>query len=73
MDRMNGFEIDGRRISVEPAQGKKGEGKGEGKRESRGERSGTKKKSAPFYDRFDKRARSNDKPWRRSRSNSGKK
>jgi ATP-dependent RNA helicase DeaD len=62
MDRMNGFEIDGRRISVEPAQGKKGEGKG------------GKKKEVPFYDRFDKRARNNDKPWRRtSRSSSRKK
>jgi ATP-dependent RNA helicase DeaD len=66
MERMNGFEIDGRRISVEPAQGKKGEGKGEAR--------GGKRKPTPFYDRFDKRARSNDKPWRRtSRSSSGKK
>jgi ATP-dependent RNA helicase DeaD len=73
MERMNGFEIDGRRISVEPAQGKKGEGKGEHRGESRGERKGAKKKAAPFYDRFDKRARNNDKPWRRSRSTSGRK
>ena len=28
MDSMNGYEIDGRRISVEPAQGKKGDGGG---------------------------------------------
>jgi ATP-dependent RNA helicase DeaD len=71
MDRMNGFEIDGRRISVEPA-GKKGEGRGERKGENKGERKGAKRKSTPF-DRFDKRARNNDKPWRRSRSASGKK
>lgn len=62
MDRMNGFEIDGRRISVEPAQKKKGDNRD------------SKKKSSPFYDRFDKRARNNDKPWRRtSRPTSRKK
>jgi ATP-dependent RNA helicase DeaD len=43
MDRMNGFEIEGRRISVKPAQEKKGD-KGS-------LRNGAK---APFYIRFDK-------------------
>ncbi|MDR1402707.1 MAG: DEAD/DEAH box helicase [Tannerellaceae bacterium] len=62
MDRMNGFELDGRRISVEVAQEKKGEGRG------------AKKRPAPFYDRFDKRSRNSDKPWRHtSRSASRKK
>lgn len=57
LERMNGFEIDGRRISVEPAQGKKGEG---------GNR---KKNNSPrFYDRFDKREKSKEKPWRRASS-----
>jgi ATP-dependent RNA helicase DeaD len=65
VDRMNGFEIDGRRISVEPAQGKKGEGKGDSK--------GEKKKAASFYDRFDKRTRNNDKPWRRTSRPSSRK
>ncbi|MDR1259679.1 MAG: DEAD/DEAH box helicase [Tannerellaceae bacterium] len=62
MNRMNGFEIDGRRISVEPAQGKKGE-KSEkrnykNKREQRAQ-------TVNFYDRFDKRERNKDKPWRK--------
>ena len=39
MDSMNGFEVDGRRISVEPAQGKKEEGGRGGKRSYGGRRS----------------------------------
>jgi ATP-dependent RNA helicase DeaD len=62
MNRMNGFEIDGRRISVEPAQGKKGEGGGgNGNRKNKRERS----KTPHFYDRFDKRERNKEKPWRK--------
>ncbi|MDR0428846.1 MAG: DEAD/DEAH box helicase [Tannerellaceae bacterium] len=61
MKKMNGFEIDGRRISVELAQGKKGEGKG------------SKKKEGHFFDRFDKRNKNSDKPWRRSRQSGRKK
>ena len=38
MDSMNGFEVDGRRISVEPAQGKKEEGGRGGKRSYGGRR-----------------------------------
>lgn len=64
MDSMNGYEVDGRRISVEPAQGKKGEGSGPrgGKRGGfkdarRGPRSGS---------RSDWDSPRGDKPWRRS-------
>ena len=62
MERMNGFEIDGRRISVEPAQGKKGEGK-----------RAKKKPATHFYDRFDKGSRNNEKPWRRTSRPTSKK
>lgn len=55
MDNMNGFEVDGRRISVEPAQEKKG-----------GNRKNGKESHSRFYDRFDKRERNSDKPWRRN-------
>lgn len=51
MNSMNGYEVDGRRISVEPAQGKKEEG---GKRNNRSNRA------------FNRAQRRNDKPWRRS-------
>ncbi|MDR1919567.1 MAG: DEAD/DEAH box helicase [Tannerellaceae bacterium] len=60
MNRMNGFEIEGRRISVEPAQGKKGEG---APRKNNRERD----KAPRFYDRFDKRERNKDKPWRKKK------
>ncbi|MCC8200066.1 MAG: DEAD/DEAH box helicase [Tannerellaceae bacterium] len=60
MDRMNGYEIDGRRLSVEPAQGKKGEG-GRSSRSPKGKRD-----SYRSSDRFEKRDRNNDKPWRRT-------
>lgn len=67
MDSMNGFEVDGRRISVEPAQGKKGEGGGArgGKRGSysrdgrKGSKGGSRDWDSP---------RGGDKPWRRSMS-----
>ncbi|WP_277465926.1 DEAD/DEAH box helicase [Parabacteroides sp. PF5-6] len=74
MDLMNGFEIDGRRISVEPAQGAKGEGggKGRGRSGDRGKYGGDRKKGrddkSHFYDRFDKSERNSEKPWRRSSS-----
>ncbi|MDR1644718.1 MAG: DEAD/DEAH box helicase [Tannerellaceae bacterium] len=58
MNRMNGFEVDGRRISVEPAQGKKGEG---GSRKNNRERN----KTPRFYDRFDASERNKEKPWRK--------
>ncbi len=57
MKKMSGYEVDGRRISVELAQGRKGDSKGGG----RGKRSG----GGSFFDRGD---RSKDKPWRRSSS-----
>jgi ATP-dependent RNA helicase DeaD len=60
MNRMNGFEVDGRRISVEPAQGKKGENAG-GNRKNNRDRS----KAPHFYDRFNKQERK-DKPWRKN-------
>ncbi|NDV56076.1 ATP-dependent helicase [Parabacteroides sp. 52] len=73
MDSMNGFEIDGRRLSVEPAQSGKGEGgsgRSNGRRSSggggwKGKRS--EKEEGRFYDRFDKRS-NGDKPWRRTSS-----
>jgi len=77
MDSMNGFEIEGRRISVEPAQGRKGEGGGRsgGSRGGSGNRAGYKGRSdsrdsregSHFYDRFNKGGNS-EKPWRRSSS-----
>jgi ATP-dependent RNA helicase DeaD len=61
MNRMNGFEVDGRRISVEPAQGKKGEKRSyKNKREQRVQ-------TVNFYDRFDKRERNKDKPLRKKK------
>ncbi|MDR1982077.1 MAG: DEAD/DEAH box helicase [Tannerellaceae bacterium] len=63
MDKMNSFEIEGRRISVEPAQGKKGEG---GNRKNN--RESYKGKRENSYDRFDKNERSSEKPWRRTTS-----
>ncbi|MDR1556427.1 MAG: DEAD/DEAH box helicase [Tannerellaceae bacterium] len=62
MNRMNSFEVDGRRISVEPAQGKKGESTG-GNRKSSRERD----KTPRFYDRFDKQEKKQDKPWRKNK------
>jgi len=68
MDRMNGFEIDGRRVSVEPAQASKGDGKrpknGGGDRKKRSY-SNDKSNS---YDHYDRSKRNSDKPWRRSSS-----
>jgi len=69
MDEMNGFEIEGRRISVEPAQGKKGEGRGgrSFNRSPKGKAAG--RDGSPSYDRFErknKETRNSDKPWRRS-------
>ncbi|MCD8193992.1 MAG: DEAD/DEAH box helicase [Tannerellaceae bacterium] len=55
---MNGYEVDGRRISVEHAQGKKGEG---GRRSSGGGR-----KEGFRVQASDKRERSREKPWRRT-------
>ncbi len=59
MKSMNGYEIDGRRISVEPAQAKKGEGAKE-----RGPRGGNKKNRLNFN-----RAEPSDNaaPWRKKR------
>ena len=80
MDSMNGFEVDGRRISVEPAQGKKGEGDGKrrgGKRSYgrneggyKGKRDGGKEGGRRGGDRSDrtfrKDERDNDRPWKRT-------
>lgn len=74
MDSMNGYEIDGRRISVEPAQGKKGESeRGKGSRGGsrsggkRGESSHRGKRDNDRSDRmFDKRERDSDRPWKRT-------
>ncbi len=77
MDSMNGFEIDGRRISVEPAQGKKGEGEGRGGKRSygrseggyKGRRDGA-KEGGRRYERSDrtfrKDERDSDRPWKRT-------
>ena len=69
MDSMNGFEIDGRRISVEPAQGRGEGGRGgfKGGRE-RGGFKGNREKREKSNGRFDARERSSDKPWRRNSS-----
>ncbi len=64
---MNGYEVDGRRISVEHAQGKKGDGGG---RRSSG---GGRKEGGFRVQASDKRERRSEKPWRRtgpSRDNS---
>lgn len=64
MNSMNGFEIDGRRISVEPSQGKKGEGgRSENRRSGyKGKREG---KDSFGSDRYSRERRNGDKPWRR--------
>ena len=64
MNAMNGFEVDGRRISVEFAQEKKGHGSFGGRDNSRG---GGKRDGGGYRrnDRFDARDRKSDKPWRR--------
>ncbi len=79
MEKMNGYELDGRRISVENAQAeskykKKPERKSGGdnnaskdKREYSGKKEG-KREGKPFYDRYDRRGGNSDKPWRRSAS-----
>ena len=78
MDSMNGFEVDGRRISVEPAQGKKEEGGRGGKRSYGGRRSddgykgkrGSKDSGRRGGDRSDrtfrKDERDSDRPWKRT-------
>ena len=78
MDSMNGFEVDGRRISVEPAQGKKEEGGRGGKRSYSGRRSddgykgkrGSKDSGRRGGDRSDrtfrKDERDSDRPWKRT-------
>lgn len=84
MDSMNGFEIEGRRISVEPAQGRKGEGGGRSggnrggsaySRSSSNNRGGSKRRSESRDSRdgshfYDRFSKggSSEKPWRRSSS-----
>lgn len=73
MDSMNSFEIEGRRISVEPAKEEGGTGGGGGfnPRQSGGYRSDFKKRperNSDPHSHFDKYSHSNDKPWRRSSS-----
>ncbi|WP_099464882.1 DEAD/DEAH box helicase [Parabacteroides provencensis] len=65
MDSMNGFEIEGRRISVEPAQAQKGAG---GDRKGRGGSSFKGKRDGRDFGGGDRKGRSSDKPWRRSSS-----
>ncbi|WP_455628269.1 DEAD/DEAH box helicase [Parabacteroides chinchillae] len=65
MDSMNGFEIEGRRISVEPAQAQKGGG---GDRKGRGGSSFKGKRDSRDFGGGDRKGRSSDKPWRRSSS-----
>ena len=65
MDSMNGFEIEGRRISVEPAQAQKGGG---GDRKGRGGSSFKGKRDGRDFRGGDRKGRSSDKPWRRSSS-----
>lgn len=75
MDKMNGFEVDGRKISVEVA----GEDKGRGGRSGGGRSFGGRSGGAPRGDRFGRRAgkptsdrgfkkneRDNDRPWKRT-------
>jgi len=73
MDSMNGFEIEGRRISVEFAQGKREGGGGgfRGRREGGGFRGGSDRREKRG-DRFESRDRSGDKPWRRNSSSHDK-
>jgi len=74
MDLMNGFEVDGRRISVEPAQSSKGEGgRNRGKPSDRNRPGGDRRKGrddnkSRSHDRFDRSPRNSEKPWRRSTS-----
>lgn len=72
MDQMNGYEIEGRRLSVEPAQGKKEGGRGGrsgGSGFNRGKREGERDSSSrASYDRSERRDRDRDKPWRRPSS-----
>jgi ATP-dependent RNA helicase DeaD len=63
VERMNGFELDGRRVSVEYAQTRKGGSSEPGGRG--GKRGGN---DVHFYDRFDKRRGNNGKPGRRNPS-----
>ncbi len=66
MNSMNGFEIDGRRISVEFAQEKRG-GRGGfgGNRDSSGGFRARKRDEQRRKERFESRDRNNDKPWRK--------
>ena len=74
MELMTGFEIEGRRISVEPAQGKKGGGgSGRGERGSREGRGGgrfgadRRKSGGRSNDRgFRKEERDSARPWKRT-------
>lgn len=68
MEKMNGFEIDGRRISVEFAQEKRGNGGGGFGRKDRGGFKGGNRDNSHRSDRFDPRSRNSDKPWRRKES-----
>ena len=63
MNAMNGFEVDGRRISVEFAQEKKDRGSFGGR--DRGGFKGNKRDSFRKNDRFDSRDKNSDKPWRK--------
>ncbi|MDL2221331.1 DEAD/DEAH box helicase [Parabacteroides sp. OttesenSCG-928-N08] len=66
-DMMNGYELNGRRISVEYAQaGGKGEGHKGGRKGGRPAAGRNKKEEGHFYDRFSRDNRNSDKPWRRS-------
>ncbi|MDD4516256.1 DEAD/DEAH box helicase [Massilibacteroides sp.] len=66
MSAMNGFEVDGRRISVEFAQEKKGRSSGFGNRDRGGFRaSNNKRDNFRKNDRFDSHDRNGDKPWRK--------
>lgn len=69
MDHMNGYEVEGRRISVEPAQAKTEKGGGRGKRNGRAgkydDAAWEGKRSHAYAGRSDRR---NDKPWRRNAS-----
>ncbi|MCD7938374.1 MAG: DEAD/DEAH box helicase [Tannerellaceae bacterium] len=67
LKEMNGFEVDGRRISVEHAQGKKeGFGNRNGSGGYRGDRKGKAKEVQSFRSGSSRSgSRSGDKPWRR--------
>ncbi|RHJ94252.1 DEAD/DEAH box helicase [Parabacteroides bouchesdurhonensis] len=70
MDSMNGFEVEGRRIFVEPAQAQKGD-RGKGRSGSRSDRGGSfrGKRDGKDFGSGERRSRSSsDKPWRRSSS-----